>query len=135
MITLHYLSYSDLVDLNSDARIKKIIGLVKDEKIVLMQGRLKPNEEAKLIQKTMEDVSRTFKGIELCTVYPEGKKNQQMLELMKRFFIKTIIGDRDGITIIGPASIVKEIKRDPNKIELLTKNQTIRKKKVNGRRR
>ena len=35
--------------------------------------------------------------------------------------IKTLMGDREGITVIGPATIVKEIKRDPNKIELFTK--------------
>ena len=31
-----------------------------------------------------------------------------------------ILGDRQGMTIIGPATIVKEIKKDPNNIELLT---------------
>jgi hypothetical protein len=33
---------------------------------------------------------------------------------------KLLLGNREGVTIIGPASIVKEIKRDPNKVELLT---------------
>lgn len=128
MITIQYLSYNDLTNLNSDNRIKKILGLVKDDRIVLMQGKLKPDEEAQLIQKTMEDVNKTFRGIELCTVYPENKKNKQFSDVMKRFFIKAIIGDREGITIIGPATIVKEIKRDPNKIELLTRNPKIKKK-------
>ena len=31
-----------------------------------------------------------------------------------------LLGDREGITIIGPASVVKEIRRDPNKIQLFT---------------
>lgn len=34
--------------------------------------------------------------------------------------VKSVLGHRDGITIIGPANVVKEIKRDPNKIYLYT---------------
>ena len=44
-----------------------------------------------------------------------------------------LLGDRQGMTIIGPASVVKEIKKDPNKIELLT--QEVKPKKRNGKKR
>ena len=40
-----------------------------------------------------------------------------------------LLGNRQGLTIIGPASIVKEIKQDPDKIQLLTKDVRRRKKK------
>ena len=36
--------------------------------------------------------------------------------------VKVFMGDRDGLTIIGPATIIKEIKRNPDKIELFTHN-------------
>jgi hypothetical protein len=39
------------------------------------------------------------------------------------------LGERQGLTIIGPASIVKEIKKDPNKIQLLTKPPAQKKRK------
>ena len=39
-----------------------------------------------------------------------------------------MLGYKGGMTIIGPASLVKEIKRDPTKIELLTVNKKVRKK-------
>jgi len=32
-----------------------------------------------------------------------------------------LVGERDALTIIGPATIVKEIKRDPSKMQLLLK--------------
>ncbi len=32
-----------------------------------------------------------------------------------------VLGDRQGMTIIGPANVVKEIKQDPDKIQLFTK--------------
>ena len=42
--------------------------------------------------------------------------------MMRKFSIgiaKMLAGDTSAMTIIGPASIVKDIKRNPKKIELL----------------
>lgn len=89
-----------------------------------MEGRLKPNEETDLIQRTMENLSKDFKGIELCTVYPNVKD-----KFLKGLLVNILIGDRTGLTVVGPANIVKEIKRDPNKILLLTENVRRKRKK------
>lgn len=118
MLTLQFVPYHELKDLDQDAKIKKLLKLVKEDKIVLMQGRLNPFEETKLIQETMEEVTNDFKGIEVCTIYPE-EKNKQLWNKIRREFVKILLGNREGLTIIGPANIVKEIKRDPNKIQLL----------------
>jgi hypothetical protein len=40
-----------------------------------------------------------------------------------------LLGDRSGLTIIGPASVVKAIKKDPNKIELYTSEKRKKRKK------
>jgi len=34
---------------------------------------------------------------------------------------KSLVGDSSALTVVGPASIIKEIKRDPKKIELMFK--------------
>jgi len=128
MLTLQFVPYSDVEDLNSDERIDKLLGIVKGESIVLMQGRLKPDEEAMLIQKTMEMISKKFKGVEICTIYPEDK-NLQIFKKFSRGMLKFFMGHREGITVIGPATVVKEIKRDPNKIQLLTLDSPKRRKK------
>ncbi len=119
MLTLQFVPYGDIEHLGSDQRIKKLLGIVRDEKVILMQGRLKPEEETKLIQQTMELIAEEFKGVEICTIYPE-EKNLQLFSRVKKEMVKFLLGNRDGITIIGPASVIKEIKRDPNKIELFT---------------
>ncbi|MDO8628583.1 MAG: DUF2073 domain-containing protein [Nanoarchaeota archaeon] len=132
MLTLQFVPYSEIERLDSNGRIKKLLGIVKEEKIVLMQGRLKPEEETGLIQKTMEAVGKSFTGIEICTIYPE-EVNADLFGRLKKEFYKVLIGDREGITIIGPASLVKEIRKDPNKIQLFTHTpvrRTSAKKKV-----
>src|SRR3989344_2062085 len=121
MITLQFVPYSELIKLTPVGRIKKILDIAKENKIVLVEGRLKPSEEAELIQRTMEEVNKDFKGIELCTIYPESK-NGDTIDKLKATMLNVLIGNRRGLTIIGPATIVKEIKRDPNKIQLLTNN-------------
>ncbi len=117
-LTIQFVPYHEVLPLTQEERLNKLLDIVKKNKIVVMQGRLKPVEEAGLIQKTMESVGKEFKGIELCTVYPEAK-NQNIPNQMKTMLIKMLTGAKDGITIIGPATIVKQIRKNPDKIELL----------------
>ena len=61
---------------------------------------------------------KNFKGIELAVIGQNGNKG--MFDKMKsRIAIGLFGGDLGAITIIGPASVVKEIKQDPKKIELM----------------
>ena len=119
MLTLQFVPYSEIENLDSQARIGKILDIVKKDKIVLMQGRLKPEEETLLIMETMSQIQKAFKGVEICTIYPE-EKDLQFFNKVRKEMVKFLIGHRDGVTIIGPSSIVKEIRRNPNKVELLT---------------
>ena len=122
MLTIQFVPYHEIEPLSQDARVKKLIDIAKENKIVVMEGRLRPAEETLLIQKTMESITKNFRGIEISTVYPNKKKKQDFTKSLKSAMAKFLIGDREGMTIIGPANIIKEIKRNPNKIELLTKN-------------
>ena len=118
MLTLQFLPYSEIEGLSSVKRINKILKIAKDNKIVLLEGRLKKVEESELIQKTMEEISDQFKGIELAVINPD-KKEEQVLKKMRNAIASVLLGNRIGFTIIGPANVVKEIKQDPNKIQLL----------------
>ena len=120
MVTLHFVPYHEIEDLGSARRVKKLIDIVKENKIVLLQGRLKKEEETDLISIAMEEFGDKFKGIELAVINPEDKDLTGLKKVRNNFF-GFLLGDRQGLTVIGPASIVKEIKKDPNKIELLTK--------------
>ena len=119
MLTLQFVPYAEIEHLEPDARINRLLNIVKDNKIVLMQGRLQPEEETLLIQHTMLNIKKQFSGIEICTIFPE-EKDLQFFNKMRKEMVKMLVGNRDGMTIIGPASVVKEIRRDPNKIQLFT---------------
>ena len=125
MLALQYVPFSEIENLPTERRVAKLIGIVKKNKIVLMQGRLRPSEEARLIERTMEEVSKEFKGIELCTILPTQESTRKGRPF-RRTVARMLLGDRDGMTIIGPATIIKEIKRNPDKIELWTHNRAWR---------
>ena len=131
MLTLQFIPYSEIENLSSAKRIKKLMDIVKKDKIVLLEGRLKREEEKDLIEITMEEIDEHFKGIELTVMYPDKKKDDNVLQNVKRSVLNILLGDRQGFTIIGPATIVKEIKKDPDKIQLFTEEAKKKREKRN----
>lgn len=129
MLTLQFIPHSDIASLNAAERVEKLLKIVKDEKIILLEGKLRPQEEADLIKKTMESISDKFKGIEISPINVKKQEDIRFTEKIKAALINMLLGDRKGLTIIGPASIVKEIKQDPDKIQLLTEDPSKRRKK------
>ena len=118
--SIQFLPYSEIRDLNSHERIRRILNIVLGNNILFIQGRLKSEEEARLIGDTMAMIGhiKDFKGIELAVIGGNGEMS--ILDRMRSGLIKALSkGDLGAITIIGPATIVKEIKRNPKKIELL----------------
>ncbi len=128
MITLQFLPYFEIEKLPSQKRIRKIIDIVKENKIVLLEGRLTKTEETELIKKTMEEINNKFKGIEPWVFNPQSGSSA-LWEKIKGGLLKFLLGDRRGFTIIGPSTLVKEIKSDPNKVQLFIDDMTKRRRK------
>ena len=129
MVTLQLVPYAEIESLTSVGRIRKLLNIAKENKIVLLQGRLKQEEEAELIKATMEEIDKAFKGIELAVINPGMAHNITGFQKLKNDVASVILGQRQGLTVIGPASVVSKIKKDPHKIELLTKEAKYSKKK------
>lgn len=118
--SIQFLPYSEIKELESNERIRKILTIVLGNNILILQGRLKAEEEARLIGDTMAMIGhvKEFKGIELAVLSGNGENN--IFNKMRNGIVNALSGgDLGAITIIGPATIVKEIKRNPKKIELL----------------
>ncbi len=123
MLTFQFVPYEEIRLLDSDQRVRKLLRLVKGRNIILLEGKLKSKEEAELIRRTMESIDKDFKGIEIGSVIPK-KVNKFREGVMKLLF-----KEESGFTIIGPASLIKEIKQNPGKIQLLMNENKKRKRK------
>jgi len=121
MLTLQFVPYNKIANLTSEERINTLLKTVKEEKIILLEGRLEEREKAELITKTMQEINEKFSGIELEDMNT-GNTEQTLYKKIRRYFIKMLLGNREGVTIIGPANIIKEIKKDPDKIQLYMKS-------------
>ncbi|MBS3079600.1 DUF2073 domain-containing protein [Candidatus Pacearchaeota archaeon] len=119
-LTLHFMPYSEIVKLDTVERIKKLLKIILDNKVVILQGRLKPEEESRLIEDTMIMIGniKGFKGVELAVI-SQDNKDKNALDKVKFGIAKALIGQQDCLTVIGPASVVKEMKKDPKKLEVM----------------
>ena len=110
---IQFLPHSEIRNLGSSERIKKILGIILGNNILILQGRLLAEEETRLIEDTMAMIEhvKNFRGIELAVI--SGNGNDGFFSKMKTSFANVLSGgDLGAITIIGPATIVKEIKRN-----------------------
>lgn len=120
--TIQFMPYSEIKELTSNERIRKVLNIVLGNNILILQGKLRPEEETRLIGDTMAmiDHVKGFKGIELAVI--AGNGNESIFDKFKKGVANALVGgDFGAVTIIGPATIVKEMKRNPKKIELLLK--------------
>jgi hypothetical protein len=122
-LTIQFIPYAEIDNLKSGERIKKLLKVVLENKIIVLQGKLKPEEEARLIEDTMALIGhiKGFKGVELAVLSPKSKS--PMLTGLKSGISKFLVGDRESITLIGPATIIREMKKDPSKIELMIRGK------------
>ena len=115
---IQFLPYAEIKNLDSDKRIRKILNIILGHSILILQGKLRPEEESRLIGDTMAMIGhvKNFKGIELAVIADE---KEGFFGKVKGGIVNALSGgDLGAITIIGPASVVKDIKRNPKKIEL-----------------
>jgi hypothetical protein len=119
-LTLQFIPYSEIAHLSSVERIKKLLKIILDNKLVVLQGRLKPEEESRLIEDTMIMIGniKNFKGVELAVISGNDEE-QSFIDKFRYGLARAISGQQNAITIIGPASVVKEMKKDPTKLEVM----------------
>lgn len=119
--SIQFLPFSEIRNLDSTGRIKKVLNIVLGNNILILQGRLKPEEETRLIEDTVAMIGhvKNFKGIELAVISGNNGAQTNLFGKIRQNLANALVrGDLGAVTIIGPATIVKEIKKNPKKIEL-----------------
>ncbi|MFH0817922.1 MAG: DUF2073 domain-containing protein [Candidatus Micrarchaeota archaeon] len=111
-LQIEFISSAALKPMNEQGKMDYILKSVRKNKIVVLDGVLSPNEEKNLIQETMKNITGEFPGIEISVL---GKSEDDLRVKLIRLLGGTI----GGMTVIGPSTVVKEIKKDPNRLNLL----------------
>ena len=123
-LTIHFMPYSEIAKEDAIGRVKKIMRVVLDQKIIILQGKLTPEEQTKLIENSMMLIGniKGFQGIEIAAISGENEYGG-LFDRIRHNLAKILVGEQDAITIIGPASVVKDIKKDPKKMEMMLKRK------------
>ncbi|HUS50006.1 MAG TPA: DUF2073 domain-containing protein, partial [Candidatus Paceibacterota bacterium] len=72
--SIQFLPYSEFKDLDSRRRIRKILEIVLGNNLLIIQGKLRSEEETRLIGDTMAMIGhiKNFRGIELAVIPQNG---------------------------------------------------------------
>lgn len=100
--------------LASMEKIRLILDTVRDGDIVVLEEGLTPDEESKLIEVTMTEISPDdFSGIEIET-YPRSQAADKSL-------LDRLMGKQSTkkLTVIGPANQIQTLHKDENLISAL----------------
>ena len=100
--------------LRSMEKIRLILDTVRDGNIVILEEGLSPDEESKLIEVTMTEISPDeFNGIEIET-YPKSQTGDSS-------FLGRLMGKESTskLTVIGPANQIQTLHKDENLISAL----------------
>jgi hypothetical protein len=108
-LKMDFLSSSMLNSSTSMEKISMIVDRVKNGDLVVIEGGLTPEEEAELIETTMREIDvDNFMGIDIYT-----------LEKDKKSFFGLSKSKIVGITIIGPANVMKAVKKKSNFLSMI----------------
>lgn len=114
--------------LDREEKLEMIVENSKSEEIMVIEGLLRPEEEMDLIKAAMKEIGdekeNKFKGVEIGSITLKRswlKEKKNLRQKIRSFFLKYLIGRERGLTVIGPASLVKEVNQNPEKLTLKMK--------------
>lgn len=112
-VQIDLISSARMKSLRSMEKIRLILDGVRDGNIVILEKGLSPDEESKLIEVTMNEISPDeFTGIEIES-YPRKESNRG---LFSRLFGRD---PPNKLTVIGPANRIETLHKDENLIRAL----------------
>ncbi|WP_101298025.1 DUF2073 domain-containing protein [Halegenticoccus soli] len=113
-VQIDLISGERMDSLRSMEKIRLILDAVREGNIVILEEGLSPDEESKLIEVTMSEISPDeFNGIEIET-YPRSQAGDKS-------FLGRLMGRESTkkLTVIGPANQIQTLHKDENLISAL----------------
>jgi len=104
-VQLDMISAGRMYEMTSMEKIHFILDGVRDGKVVILESGLSPDEESKLIEVTMSEISPDgFSGIEIESYPKEGGVTGILDRLLG--------ADESKMTVIGPANQIETLHKD-----------------------
>ncbi len=115
-VQIDMISAERMDGLRTMEKIRLILDSVHEGNIVILEKGLDPDEESKLIEVTMSEISPDgFTGIEIETI-PTGEETGLFGKLMGK-------SSKGKLTVIGPANRIETLHKDENLISTLIHDQ------------
>lgn len=118
-IHVEFIQSTQLDSMAQTEKVTTIIEKVKDEKIIVLESGLDPEEQSKLVEMTMNsiDPSNDFTGISIET--PKKKKKTEKSRFRKMVSKATGSDSNNSITVIGPSNRIETLKKDEDQLSTL----------------
>jgi len=113
-VRIDLISGERMAGLTSMEKIRMILDGVREGNIVILEEGLSPDEESRLIEVTMTEISPDeFTGLEIET-YPQS-------ETADASFLNRLMGKQESkkLTVIGPANQIETLHKDETLIQTL----------------
>jgi len=106
-VKVNFISQEKLNGLSEQEKLEFILEEVRKGQILVLEKGLTAEEQAKLIEMTMEKVNEKFSGIEM----------ESYMSERQNFWEKLLGKKRARMTIVGPADKIKTVYRDKDVIK------------------
>lgn len=118
---IEFVSTKILSEMKNNEATEYLLKVIKRGDMIVLDEKLPPAQEKELFKRTMEIIDDDFTGIEISSI---GDSETSW----KNSIIKLLGGKTTGLTVIGSAKIIKNIKNQKDKINLLAKISTTKRK-------
>lgn len=119
-IPIEFISQDRLDAMGFEEKLSMILDEVKEDRILVLEEVLSPQEKRKLIEGVLEEVDEEFPGIEFSGLEGDEDAVDRVVNN-----IYNILGRnrKRGLTIVGNSDIMEEVEAERDSVSLLAKAQ------------
>lgn len=119
-IPIEFIAQDRLQDKDFQEKLDLILDEVKENKILVLEEALSPDEERRLIQAALEQADEDFPGIEFSGLEGHEDAFDRVLNNLYQLVGKQ---RKRGITVVGNSNTMEQIEKRKDSVSLLAKAQ------------
>lgn len=117
-VPIEFISQEKLGDMEFQGKLDMILEEVKEDKILVLEEVLTPQEKRKLIEGVLSEVDEEFPGIEFSGLESTEDAFDKVINNVYGFLGRR---RKQGLTIVGNSDIMEEVETEKDSVSLLAK--------------